>query len=106
VIRSGNGENSPPDPKFITVRANVSELLCDFYSAGYDGRRYPMALNRISVAVRRPVRRAYREGKAEHAKIRRMSRVLRGVYGPLDAETAQMFRKLYPPTRYPQFYGR
>jgi hypothetical protein len=84
----------------------MSELLYEFYSAGYDGKIYPVALKKINVTVRRSVRKAYREGKADHAKIRRMRGRLRGLYGPLDAEAAQMFRKLYPPKRYPQFYGR
>jgi hypothetical protein len=38
----------------------------EFYVAGYEGRSYPIPLSKIAESSRRPVRKAYREGVAQH----------------------------------------
>lgn len=56
----------------------MSDLLYKFYEAGYEGRRYPVPLNRISRNVRYPVRKAYSEGKETLKYEWRLSHVLYG----------------------------
>lgn len=53
-------------------------LLCKFYAAGYDNRKFPRPLNHVPVAVRAPLRRAYRDGEQQRNSEERLYRALRG----------------------------
>jgi len=57
----------------------VNNLLYKFYEAGYESRRNPRPLSSVAVAIRRPLRQAYRDGEAQRKSEVRLAWVLYGV---------------------------
>ncbi len=62
----------------IVTNPKLYKMLCKFYSAGYDDRRYPRPLSKVRHSIRPTLRQVYREGAADHLDKVRMSLVLHG----------------------------
>jgi len=49
----------------IVTNPQLYKLLCKFYSAGYEHRRYPRRLNKVRHSIRPALRQVYEEGRHE-----------------------------------------
>ena len=62
----------------IVTNPKLYKMLCKFYAAGYECRRYPRPLNKVRHSMRDPLRQAYSEGVSQRRTEARLARVLYG----------------------------
>ncbi len=63
----------------IVTNPQLYRMLCKFYSAGYEHRRYPRPLNKVRHSMRDPLRQAYAEGLEQYKSEGQLAQVLYGV---------------------------
>ena len=63
----------------IVTNPKLYKMLCRFYAAGYEDRRYPRPLNKVRHSIRPALLQVYEEGAAQSKSEIRLARALYGV---------------------------